>query len=509
MEESLIAEAFPEHVLESIEIISSIEMGFSGANVKEISCIWRNGSSSSEELPPSVLFIKNITFTTLPEEPDARAKELRNRQSYHNEIAVVENYNKDLASIGLETPKVFKQIHIPGENDEQFIFLSESVKPIAAQYADYNLNQVHSVIDWIAKMHAYYMRHEKTIPDPEADIKPKDPHSINRRFGIWNQGTHLLLYKRPIKELNSIATSWKSFCTSFNNLLRNNNNNNINEYIQLGERIEVLKDYIGSSLNVYNYKRNLHKTTLVHGDCKPGNVFLKKNVNTDTDANADAGSSSSSRSSSSSSDNVILIDFQWSGIGLASTDLAYLVVMSLSDDVILNKEKGENENENGNENATNPFNIENDVIKPYYKILSSSYDRYHSTATATTTTTNANADANADADASEEIFGSTEKSAETTAEISTETEIRLFEEMYTYKEFHYDFQLSILDFMRWALPARLSKQTPETYSKRSLPDGVVDINDSAYKRSTVMMKFLMDLTREYLPIVEARSKEEL
>ena len=63
--------------------------------------------------------------------------------------------------------------------------------------------------------------------------------------------------------------------------------------------------------------------------------------------------------------------------------------------------------------------------------------------------------------------------------------------------------------MRWVLPARLSKQTPETYSKRSLPDGVVDINDSAYKRSTVMMKFLMDLTREYLPIVEARSKEEL
>ena len=130
-----------------------------------------------------------------------------------------------------------------------------------------------------------------------------------------------------------------------------------------------------------------------------------------------------------------MIDFQWSGIGLASTDLAYLVVMSLSDDVILNKEKGENENENGNENATYPFNIENDVIKPYYKILSSSYDQYHSTATATTTTTNANADA----DASEEIFGSTEKSAETTAEILTETEIRLFEEMYTYKEFHYDF----------------------------------------------------------------------
>ena len=58
---------------------------------------------------------------------------------------------------------------------------------------------------------------------------------------------------------------------------------------------------------------NKHKTCIVHGDYKSANIFIKSKDSDDVSRNIE----------------VSAIDFQWTGPGLASTDLIYFLSMCL------------------------------------------------------------------------------------------------------------------------------------------------------------------------------------
>ena len=108
-----ISASFSSNLLSST-VLSEQKMGFSGACVMELECKWEPAG------PPSRLFIKNIILENLPDEPDARAKALRNRQSYKNEIAVINTFARDLRDIAdLSTAKTYNIINSCSVNVER------------------------------------------------------------------------------------------------------------------------------------------------------------------------------------------------------------------------------------------------------------------------------------------------------------------------------------------------------------------------------------------------------
>jgi hypothetical protein len=62
-----------------------------------------------------------------------------------------------------------------------------------------------------------------------------------------------------------------------------------------------------------------------------------------------------------------------------------------------------------------------------------------------------------------------------------------------------DFQLAVLDYVRWAVSCRLGGETPEKYAGRR---EALDLNMGSYRRSEVMLRFLLQLVATYLPRVE-------
>lgn len=99
-----------------------------------------------------------------------------------------------------------------------------------------------------------------------------------------------------------------------------------------------------------------------------------------------------------------LIDFQWSGVGLAATDIIYLVATASSDDAI------------------HSLDVDADILRPYYDAFCLEY-------------------------------------------LSTRKDEKL---QYSFEDFRYDFQLSTLDYVRWIVACRLKGETPEKYATRRL-----------------------------------------
>ena len=139
---------------------------------------------------------------------------------------------------------------------------------------------------------------------------------------------------------------------------------------------------------------------------------------------------------------VCLIDFQWTGLGLAATDIFYLVATSCSDDCI----RG--------------LSAEEVILKPYYQRFVGAYVAY---------------DNPVDKNPPEEL------------------------EMYRYSEFRRHYMMAALDYMRWLVPYRLDNETPTKYAARREK---VDINVPTYKRSEVVLRYLFTVTQEYLPEIE-------
>ena len=70
---------------------------------------------------------------------------------------------------------------------------------------------------------------------------------------------------------------------------------------------------------------------------------------------------------------------------------------------------------------------------------------------------------------------------------------------YSFDELLYDFQLAVLDYVRWAVTCRLGGENPQKYAARREK---IDVNLGSYRRSDRMLRFLFDLVSAYLPTVE-------
>jgi hypothetical protein len=415
----LLNSLFAGYAAEGFSVLSELKMGFSGAKVQEIAISkWMKVGDEADTTspPPLRLFVKHVVFVGLPAStPEAAVlKDVRNRQSYLNEIAVLDNYLPTLRKVtGLTFPATYKVVHsAPDLGDpnsvESFTFISESLSPVAQQFAEFSLPRMRAVLNGLAEFHATY--HGKIDQETETVlVMPGDVHA-RHDSGVWHQGTHLALAKRPPLELVALPDIWRDLCGTFS----------WPELVDSGIRLAAIAPYVAERLSSFA-GHNSRKTTLVHGDVKPGNIFF---------------------GSDPACDSVHLIDFQWTGIALAATDLIYVIATSSSDSVIQHLE------------------IDRDILRPYYEAFVAAYKTQHS-------------------------VGGID-----CASFSG----------YSFEELQYDFQLSTLDYVRWIVSSRLKGETPAKYATRR---EVMDPNLGSYRRSEVALRFLFNLVHEYLPIVES------
>lgn len=141
---------------------------------------------------------------------------------------------------------------------------------------------------------------------------------------------------------------------------------------------------------------------------------------------------------------VALIDYQWSGVALGVTDIVYLLATSAADEFIQD------------------LDVEEGLLRPYYATFSS-------------------------------VMEATQGEGD-----------RAASDVYTFEELVSDFQLAVIDYVRWAVSCRLGGETPDKYAARRQ---VVDLNLGSYRRSEHMLKFLFLLVERYLPRVESEQAQ--
>ncbi|CAJ1414572.1 unnamed protein product [Effrenium voratum] len=258
-------------------------MGFSGATVSDVLC-----KGDGEE---RLLFLKVVAPEPLADDASAaeRQKWERNLQSYANELAFLSNpqIQEALARRGVLLPKTLGHTSVPGKS---FALLTENLQPGFASRGVPPAQRFPEVLRWLANFHGAFQSQMPT------------------EHGLWDFGTHVHLDRRPAGEIDKLPEGIASFCKAFegeDDFFRRPAAAN------LGSRLQQVASTVSRHLTIR--PENLHRMTLVHGDFKGANYFLK-----------------------CEGEGCTAIDWQWTGPGVGATDLIYLLCGSVEDEIVEN-----------------------------------------------------------------------------------------------------------------------------------------------------------------------------
>ena len=367
-------------------------MGFSGAAVAELALQWEkerhhtdHDDDARNELP-SAVFLKHIVMAEpgADMEPDAAAKVWRNIQSYRNEFIVISSLYPlmDASTPPIAHPTVFyrhaeqtaagsSSSNSSSSSTHTFTVMSESMLHSGwTQTAVLTAAQTEASIAWMARFHALSFGKSATLV-----------------VGLWDKGTHLALDKRPDSELGKLPSIWRAFVSAFRE-----------EHpvfaadpatlAEAGTALAALAPAVAVYLDPLTAANENNRTCIVHGDFKSANLFVRE-----------AGSTADSTDGGG----VSAIDYQWTGPGIAATDLVYLCAMAIP--------------------APSEAHLD-ELLHSYWT---------HFTEACLETCSNSAAPAASD---------------------------------YDYERFLLDFKVATLDFTRWAFCARLADDSPAKFAAR-------------------------------------------
>lgn len=254
-------------------------MGFSGATVADVHI-----ANMSQ-----LLFLKIIEPAPLAETAsDAeRHKWTRNLQSYGNELAFFtdKNIQQALDENGVRIPKLWGSEAIPGT---RYAILTENLKSEWSTFAVHPAVRTPEVLRWLGYFHAAF---QGKVPE---------------NHDLWDFGTHVHLQRRPNGELDGLPRSISDFCDAFQDE---------DPFFQrstsraLGHRLRHVASWVSEHLTPG--PQNEKRLTLVHGDFKGANYFLKNE-----------------------GEGCCAFDWQWTGPGIGATDLIYLFCGSVEDEIV-------------------------------------------------------------------------------------------------------------------------------------------------------------------------------
>ena len=285
-----------------------------------LSLQWSEESASP--LPRSV-FYKRVDLPNLSHMKyklrTAPMKVARDVESFRVESSFIgSSAARALANAGVGIPRAFAcAADVARGNivDSKFALLVEDFSPEDGwfQVKCLNLEQAQAAVAALAKQHAFFL--------PDASYRRNGNDTIARELSdaLWPSGCYWQPSMQPMKEhVGHLAERYAQHMESFRGFIDElKAAHPVNRIEEVGERLASVAYQVGdeafpfSKDNSAVSSRVMKQQTVVHGDPKAGNIFLRKQGNGNFD--------------------VSFIDFQWSGFGLPGTDLGHFLCASVAE----------------------------------------------------------------------------------------------------------------------------------------------------------------------------------
>jgi len=327
---------------------------------------------------------------------------IKTDKSSRNECAFLEAYWERLLSENCNKTRIPKVLFARDHPTEGVTLLLESLIAFGENGGSVRIDEIplgirmEATLEWIANFHAAFF--QKSLNPNAFDLLPclsgnetktTTADATNTSSFLWSVGTHLSLDKRAPAEILDLATDLSAFVDRFQ--VEHEYFRTSEDARKQGKRIQAVAKDVAATLNPDN---NPIRTTMIHGDYKQGNMFF--------DTVCGDASSGESHGKMFNGDKIAVFDWQWTGPGIAATDLIYLCVMAVSDEAL--------------------EDYEMNILKPYHTYLLQALNR-------------------------------------------GQNNDGIIQNDYPYKTLVDEFKLAAIDIQRWLAGSRFKSMTPETVLK--------------------------------------------
>ncbi|KAL3925423.1 MAG: hypothetical protein SGILL_000429 [Bacillariaceae sp.] len=171
-----------------------------------------------------------------------------------------------------------------------------------------------AALEELAKMHAYFWN--------GSEFWKKDNGKVGKNFEsiVWPNGGYMQPNLQGKEQLEKVQSGWEARYPSFEEDLAKIPELQGADLKSLGKRLEAIAPLVGDKAHPFAESTNLKEQfskyrTFIHGDPKQANFFFRHNPD-------------------SKELEVGIIDFQWSGFGLAATDVAHHIASAVMHDCL-------------------------------------------------------------------------------------------------------------------------------------------------------------------------------
>lgn len=273
-------------------------------------------SSSEEKETTTTVFYKRIIFQNL-----SHAQE-KMKSAPHKLIRDVNSYKVETSFLSSKACRAVIErtgVHIPRCYDAQlepndlnpieskFSVLLEDLSPADGWSQRWLLEdeeECKASLSTFAKLHAFFWHGSSFWNDKDA--------AQELEAGVWESASYVQPRLQTLNQCQNVAKGWES-----NRMKCEKELSSFDFWDNLGTRLELSAENNGRQAHPFAENGSIANEfqkyrTLVHGDPKQANLFFRSSG----DDNIDVG----------------LIDFQWSGFGLAATDIAHFLTAAVHAD---------------------------------------------------------------------------------------------------------------------------------------------------------------------------------
>ena len=214
---------------------------------------------------------------------------------------------------GVKFPKCYDAKLLPNKMDpieSKFSFLLEDLSADDGWYQKWLLDtkdECRSSLSAYAKIHAFFWHGSSFWDDDDA------AQEFER--AVWRSGSYVQPHAQNPDQCESVACEWANKRMKFEKEL-----SSFGYWENLGERLQIVAKECGRHAHPFAEDENfsleyLKYRTFCHGDPKQANILFR-------------------RSDKSEVEEIALIDYQWSGFGLASSDIAHFLTSAVHADML-------------------------------------------------------------------------------------------------------------------------------------------------------------------------------
>ena len=230
-----------------------------------------------------------------------------------------------LANAGVRVPRCFHADLRPCPSDpieSSFALVLEDFAPAQGWHQEKLLNpaQARAVLSTLARMHATFTHAASAARGDNGKLQHK------LASAVWPAGAYWQPKMQPADQMITVAAIWRDthlpkFAKAFQETLTGDT-----QWETLGERLQAVAVEVGDASHPFGLDApNGNETvgefakwrTLIHGDAKAANVFLRQATEAAGKEQEEYGWE------------IGLIDFQWMGFGLGVVDAAHVIAASV------------------------------------------------------------------------------------------------------------------------------------------------------------------------------------